>query len=298
VSAARPDILCLGAALWDVIGRSPAALPRGADVPGRIATVPGGVALNIAVALAGLGLRPALLGAVGDDPEGAALVAAMAARGVGAGWLTVMPGLATDRYMAIEDAGGLVAAIADAQTLEAAGAAILGPLADGRLGSAADPWAGPVVIDGNLPDAVLAGIAASPLFAAATLHVAPASPGKGARVAPLAAHPRATLYVNRAEAEGIAGRPFADAAAAAAGLVAAGAARAVVTDGARSAADAARGRPTEVGHPPPIAVARVTGAGDVFMAAHLAAGLGGADPAAALAAALAAAAAHVSGASS
>jgi sugar/nucleoside kinase (ribokinase family) len=269
---------------------------RGADVPGRIATVPGGVALNIAVALAGLGLRPALLGAVGDDPEGAALVAAMAARGVGAGWLTVTPGLATDRYMAIEDAGGLVAAIADARTLETAGAAILAPLADGRLGSAARPWAGPVVIDGNLSDDVLAGIADSPLFAAAALHLVPASPGKGARLAPLAAHPRATLHVNLSEAALIAGAGMPDAQTAAEALVARGAARAVVTDGARAAADAARGRATAVALPPAVAVARVTGAGDVFTAAHLAATMQGCCPAAALAAALAAAAAHVSGA--
>ena len=295
MSAPRPDILCIGAALWDVIGRSPGAMAPGADVPGRIVAAPGGVALNIAVALAGLGLRPALLGAVGDDPEGAALAAALAARGVGAAFLTRIPGIATDRYMAIEDPRGLVAAIADAHTLEAAGTAILAPLGDGRLGAAGAPWAGPVVIDGNLTEAVLAGIAASPLFAAASLHIAPASPGKGARLALLAAHPRATLYVNRAEAEGIAAWPFADAAAAAEALVARGAARAVVTDGAAAAADAARGRDTVVAPPPPVTVARVTGAGDVFLAAHLAAGLGGAPPDAALATALAAAAAHVAG---
>jgi thiol-disulfide isomerase/thioredoxin len=38
---------------------------------------------------------------------------------------------------------------ADARSLEAAGEAILAPLADGRLGSAAAPWTGLVALDGT-----------------------------------------------------------------------------------------------------------------------------------------------------
>ncbi len=48
-------------------------------------------------------------------------------------------------------------------------------------------------------------------------------------------------------------------------------------------------------HPPEVLVTRVTGAGDTFMAAHIAAELGGAGREAALERALAAAAAYVSG---
>ncbi|MFP4045264.1 MAG: PfkB family carbohydrate kinase, partial [Rhodosalinus sp.] len=140
----RPDILCIGSVLWDVIGRTPAAMPPGADVPGRIAQTPGGVALNIAMTLARLGLRPALLSAVGRDPEGEALVAACAAMGLDVAHLYRSRDLPTDRYMAIEGAGGLVAAIADAHSLEAAGARILRPLTEGPLGTADTPWAGPV----------------------------------------------------------------------------------------------------------------------------------------------------------
>ena len=40
MSAALP-VLCLGAVLWDVIGRSPAPMGPGADVPGRIRHQPG-----------------------------------------------------------------------------------------------------------------------------------------------------------------------------------------------------------------------------------------------------------------
>ena len=49
------------------------------------------------------------------------------------------------------------------------------------------------------------------------------------------------------------------------------------------------------GRPPKVTVTRVTGAGDTFMAAHIAAELAGTDRAAALERALAAAAAYVSG---
>ena len=55
MSAARPDILCIGSVLWDVIGRTASHMAPGSDLPGRIARVPGGVALNIAATLAGWG---------------------------------------------------------------------------------------------------------------------------------------------------------------------------------------------------------------------------------------------------
>ena len=54
-----PDILCIGSVLWDVIGRAETAMRQGSDMPGRITRLPGGVALNIAMALARFGLRPA-----------------------------------------------------------------------------------------------------------------------------------------------------------------------------------------------------------------------------------------------
>jgi sugar/nucleoside kinase (ribokinase family) len=293
-TAARPDILCIGSVLWDLIGRTPAAMPPGADVPGRISRVPGGVALNIAATLAQLGLRPALLSAVGRDTEGEALVAACAAMGLDTAHLYRSEDLPTDRYMAIEGAGGLVAAIADAHSLEAAGARILRPLTEGPLGTPEAPWQGPVALDGNLTLTLLEEIATHPAFARADLRVAPASPGKAERLMPFLRHGRATLYVNRTEAELLTGRPLDSAEAAVRALLERGARRAVVTDGGRPAcAGSAEGLVAAM--PPQVLVARVTGAGDAFMAAHVAAELRGAAPAAALDGALAAAAAHVSG---
>jgi len=290
-----PEILCVGSVLWDVIGRSASAMRQGSDVPGRITRGPGGVALNIAMALARFGLRPALLSAVGRDGEGDELVVACISLGLGTEYLYRSDDLPTDVYMAIEGANGLIAAIADAHSLEAAGDKILRPLMDGRLGTAQTPFAGTVALDGNLTQALLEHIATAPALARADLRVAPASPGKAERLQPFLTHPRAVLYVNLEEAGLLAQTRFDDSASAADALVKRGAARVLVTDGGRPASEAAQNAPTISHAPAPVLVTRVTGAGDTFMAAHIAAELDGAPRAQALTRALEAAARYVSG---
>jgi sugar/nucleoside kinase (ribokinase family) len=289
-----PDILCIGSVLWDVIGRSPSAMAFGADVPGRITRIPGGVALNIAMGLARFDLRVALLSALGTDAEGEELAAECRRLGLDADLLYRSEDLPTDRYMAVEGANGLIAAIADAHSLEAAGDKILRPLTDGRLGSAEAPYPGAVALDGNLTAALLRTIAEDPAFAKADLRVAPASPGKAERLLPFVAAGRGTLYVNLEEAGLLCHTRFDSAPEAARALVARGARRALVTHGGAPCADADAAN-TVTARPPEVLVTRVTGAGDTFMAAHIAAELGGAPRDAALDAALRAAALHVSG---
>jgi sugar/nucleoside kinase (ribokinase family) len=291
----QPDILCIGSVLWDIIGRAPAALRLGSDVPGRITRLPGGVAMNIAMTLRRFGLTPALLSAIGRDAEGDALLAACARMGLVTDMLYRSDDLPTDRYMAIEGANGLIAAIADAHSLEAAGDKILRPLADGRLGSAQAPYPGLIALDGNLTEALLATIATSPLFADADLRVAPASPGKAERLLPLLAHPRATLYVNLEEASLLAKTRFATAHAAATALIARGANRVLVTDGGHPCAEGRAGGDVITDAPPSVMVTRVTGAGDTFMAAHIVAECRGQTRGLALSHALQAAADYVSG---
>jgi sugar/nucleoside kinase (ribokinase family) len=289
-----PDILCIGSVLWDIIGRAPSHMRLGSDVPGRITRLPGGVAMNIAMTLARFGLTPAILTAIGRDAEGEELIAAARRLGLITDHVYRSDDLPTDRYMAVEGANGLIAAVADAHSLEAAGDRILRPLADGRLGSAAAPWAGPVALDGNLTAGLLAEIAQSPMFAAADLRVAPASPGKAERLRSLLAHPRVTLYVNLEEAGLLCQSRFASAGLAAVGLLARGAARVLVTDGGRACAEgSACGVLTRT--PRQVMVTRVTGAGDTFMAAHIVAEVRGDAPGEALDAALRAAADYVSG---
>jgi sugar/nucleoside kinase (ribokinase family) len=290
-----PDILCIGSILWDIIGRSSSAMRLGSDVPGRITRLPGGVAMNIAMTLARFGLRPAILTAIGRDAEGDELIAACRRLGLITDHAYRSEDLPTDRYMAVEGANGLIAAVADAHSLEAAGDKILRPLADGTLGSAAAPWRGPIALDGNLTAQLLAEIATSDLFVAADLRVAPASPGKAERLLPLLTRPGATLYVNLEEANLLSRAGAATAPEAAEALLARGAERVLVTDGGRRAAEATRGKGVITGQPPQVLVARVTGAGDTFMAAHVVAERDGLPREAALARALQAAATYVSG---
>ncbi|SPJ29844.1 PfkB family carbohydrate kinase [Falsiruegeria mediterranea] len=290
----RKDILCIGSVLWDIIGRSASHMRQGSDVPGRITRLPGGVALNIAMTLARFGMTPTLLTAIGRDPEGDELINACQQMGMRTDLVYRSDDLPTDRYMAVEGANGLIAAIADAHSLEAAGAKILGPLEDGALGAPDTPFDGLVALDGNLTAALLKDIAHSPAFAAADLRVAPASPGKAERLLPIVNSGHGTLYVNLEEAGLLCQTQFDTSADAARGLLARGALRVLVTDGGNAATEAdANDLFSQT--PPEVLVTRVTGAGDTFMAAHIAAEASGASRADALARALQAAATYVSG---
>lgn len=290
----QTPILCVGSVLWDVIGRSASHMRQGSDVPGRITRLPGGVALNIAMTLARFGMAPVLLSAVGRDAEGDELIAACARLGLETRHVYRSDDLPSDRYMAVEGANGLIAAIADAHSLEAAGDKIIRPLTDGDLGSVSNPFQGLVAVDGNLTQDLLNTVATSPALDRADLRVAPASPGKAERLLPFLSHGRATLYVNLEEAGLLCQTRFDTALDGAQALLARGARRVLVTDGGNNAAEAGDGRLFER-RPPEVLVTRVTGAGDTFMAAHIAAEAQGEDRDAALAHALDTAAAYVSG---
>ncbi len=298
----KADILCIGSVLWDVIGRAPVHMRQGSDVAGRITRLPGGVAMNIAMTLARFGLRPALLTAIGCDDEGDELITACTELGMITDHIYRSADLPTDRYMAVEGANGLIAAIADAHSLEAAGDKILLPLTDGSLGTTAAPYKGFIALDGNLTQRLLENIAQSPAFAQADLRVAPASPGKAQRLLPFLRHNHATLYVNLEEAGLLCQTEFTSSADAASALLDRGAFRVLVTDGGNSASDGTSANTIDATQhsvitqiPPAVMVTRVTGAGDTFMAAHIAAERAKSGREDALSRALQAAANYVSG---
>lgn len=285
-----PNILCIGSVLWDIIGRATPHMHVGSDVPGRITRLPGGVAMNIAMALKAYGLQPALLSTVGQDTEGDDLIAACTRMGMITEHIYRSQDLPTDRYMAVEGGNGLIAAIADAHSLEAAGAKILKPLLEGALRG----WNKIIALDGNLTLSLLEDIADNAAFEAADLRIAPASPGKAERLTPFLSHPRATIYLNLEEADIILHGKFDDSASAADALLARGLYRVLVTDGAGPATVATASEVITL-TPPEVLVTRVTGAGDTFMAAHIAAEAKGGSGAQALQTALDAAATYISG---
>ena len=289
-----PEILCIGSVLWDVIGRSTQAMQAGSDVPGRVTRLPGGVAMNIAMTLRRFDLRPALLSVVGQDSEGVELIRKAEALDLNMNFLYRSENLPTDQYLAIEGSNGMIAAVADAHSLEAVGDKILAPLENGLLGTAERPFEGLIALDGNLTLALLAQIAASPLFTKCDLRIAPASPGKAERLLPLLGHKGATLYVNVEEAELLCQQSFSDAQVAAQTLVARGSNRVLVTHGPKVAA-LADSQVCVLAAPPAVLPSRVTGAGDTFMAAHIAAELRGLRGVKALQSASNSAAAYVAG---
>ena len=77
-----PAILCCGEAVLDLV---PAPL---ADGGAGLRPVPGGAALNTAIALARQGIATGFLGALSTDPAGAELAAALTAEGVDIGLAT------------------------------------------------------------------------------------------------------------------------------------------------------------------------------------------------------------------
>lgn len=246
--------------------------------------------MNIAMALKAYGMQPALLSAVGRDPEGEELVAACTRLGMVTAHLYRSVDLPTDTYMAIEGGNGLIAAIADAHSLEQAGGKILRPLMEGALKG----WSGIIALDGNLTEALLSDIASSETFARTDLRIAPASPGKAERLTPFLHAGHATLYVNLEEANLLLRETHGTAADAADALIGRGVYRVLVTNGGAAAACGTR-KGTFTAQPRDVMVTRVTGAGDTFMAAHIAAEAKGAASETALDRALEAAAIYVSG---
>jgi sugar/nucleoside kinase (ribokinase family) len=261
----------------------------GTDIPGRITRLPGGVAMNIAMALKAYGMRPALLCAIGRDDAGEELMRACDKKGMLTQYIYRSAELPTDQYMAVEGENGLIAAIADAHSLELAGDKILRPLTDGPLSG----WDKMIALDGNLTLSLLTDIAASPAFAAADLRIAPASPGKADRLSAFLSHPRATLYLNLEEAGLLLNHSFKSSWLAAQALLEHGVFRVLVTDGPRTATVAIKDAALSL-TPPEVTVTRITGAGDTFMAAHIAAEAQGLKDEASLQAALNAAATYIS----
>ena len=289
---AHPPVLCIGSALWDIIAAASAPMAKGGDIAGQIRRQLGGVALNVAVALVRQGQPAALLTAIGNGPEGDALIDALEAEGVDCRFVYRSDD-PTDSYLAIENPNGDVfGAIADCASLELAGDRIFAPLLDGRLGSPSEPWPNRVVVDGNLPASLMESLSTRIEFSDCQLNIVPASPGKAARLRAALSGGQVTLYVNLGEAEILCKAKLASSEIAAKALLGLGATRAIVTNGAETACFS-DGATTVSLTPPKTEAHSTTGAGDVFMAAHIAAGGENATPESRLQAAIDASSRHI-----
>ncbi len=120
------NVVCIGQACIDRTYRADDAVRPATSNPAQSRRGFGGVARNVAESLARLGSEVALLTAVGDDDEGAALAAHTAAAGVNVrGWRSVV-GRSTGEYVAIlEPDGELVLGACDAGPVEEIDAAAI-----------------------------------------------------------------------------------------------------------------------------------------------------------------------------
>jgi ribokinase len=340
VYAARLTVL--GSLNMDISVTVPDLPVPGATVLGRAAVfAPGGKGANQAVAAARLGadagMPVAMVGCTGDDDFGRTLREALQAEGIDDSRIRIVAGAPTGIAMiTVDRAGENMITVAPGANHEVSTADIAaaqpawshpapsGPDAAGSAASvsaASNPSGDVLVISAEVPIPVItAALAESAGRALRVLNLAPA-PSRAEAAELVAAGPE-WLVVNESEAAAVLGRTvagLAEAADAAADLVAAGALNAVVTAGAagaaycgphpaadpRPTADARRAadlRPAVADRPGVVTVPgfKVTaidtvGAGDTFvgaLAVALAAGVPPVDAVTAAAAAGAAAAAR------
>ncbi len=94
------DVLCIGDLDMDLLVAVSERPGSDEKVSGRrLGLMPGGMAANTAVALARLGRSVRLVAAIGDDPDGQAALASVAADGVDVSHVVRLPG--TDTFMCI-----------------------------------------------------------------------------------------------------------------------------------------------------------------------------------------------------
>lgn len=266
-------ITALGAAHWDLLGRSEKEMAIYDDYPGKVRRMVGGVSGPIAMKLAHLGLDVDLMAYAGKDELGEALINKLELYRVKTEHMARGP-YPTDVYMGIEAPNGLIAAIADCHSLEAVSMELVNKLLSQNNSKKI------VVIDGNLhPEALsflsVAGIDAEKLI------LVPASPGKIDRFLPFSQRKDTEIYVNLREANALCQYDHNTSIDAATALVKIGYLGAIVTNGNEEAAHSgAHG--VVFARPPQITVKRFTGAGDTLTAHHIFATTHGDTPQAAL----------------
>ncbi|EFN56299.1 hypothetical protein CHLNCDRAFT_144692 [Chlorella variabilis] len=201
-------VVVVGGMVMDLQARpsGPTDVQRGGSVPGRVTQSAGGVARNMAEALAlllksagsgagsgggsGAGTPaaappplPLLVSAVGDDLAGTALLQHWRSLGLSTGLISRLPGAATPTVSVVFDLGGEVAAcVADVASLEAR---LAPPLLRAPAVAAALAAAPVVMLDGNLSAAALEEVCGQAAAAGVPVWFEPVSVPKSTRAASL-----------------------------------------------------------------------------------------------------------------
>ena len=265
-------IICAGSALIDSIGYSKNQINNGDDVSGKIKTRVGGVAFNICRNLALSGFTNVeLLTAIGDDTKGRTIIDLCSKLGIITDNIYICNDSETDSYLAIEDIHGLKAAIAHIFNVEEFGDRILKPLEIGAVKTNSEPSDNLIVLDGNLSISTLSKIAENKKIMNYDIRVASASSSKASRLQPFLNLPNVTIYCNMTEAENLCDLSFQNTEQASTYLLKKGLGRAIVTNGDKHICDASiHHDPISIAPPTVTNINHITGAGDYFLACHIA----------------------------
>jgi ribokinase len=249
--AIRPRITVLGSLNMDISVTVPRLPGPGSTVLGSEARfTPGGKGANQAVAASRLGADVRMVGCVADDEFGHRLLDALAAAGVDADGVRDLDGVSTGLAMiAVDESGENLITVAQGANHEVGAEDV-----ERALALPADA----LVISAEIPIPAIISALTKPAGTSLIriLNLAPAPADAAAIVA--AATSLDWLVVNESEAAAVLGRPvdgLAEAARAAADLVAVGARHAVVTAGPHGAALAGPGAgpPADAALPSPAA---------------------------------------------
>ncbi len=257
-----PAIACIGGAHLDRKARLAGTVRLGSSNPVTVSGAAGGVARNVAEAVARLGHAVSLFSAVGRDDEGEALLAALAGLGVGVAHVRRAQA-PTGSYTAVLDRdGALVLGLADMTIYDA-----LDPAwADA---TAADLSRHPIwVVDANLPGPTIERLLRHK--GRARVFADPVSAAKAKRLLPVLGQLDG-VFPDRAEAaalSGLAVETAEQALTAARAIRARGPDTVLVSFGAEGLAVARPGEEAVL-PAPPARVVDVTGAGDALIAGYL-----------------------------
>ena len=248
-------ILGIGGAHVDRRGRVTVPFLPGASNPGTMREEAGGGTLNALRAVRREGLAAALVSLRGGDAAGETVARALVEAGI-EDRSAVFLDRATPSYTAIlDEAGDVVAALADMGLYDAAFERQLRRKELRALIAGADC----ILTDANLPEAAIGRLMA--LAGSLPVHAIAISPAKAVRLRPHLAR-LAGLYMNAREAAALSGE--ADPRRAARWLRSAGLARGAITHGSGPVTGFEGDALFEIAPPAPAEIRDVTGAGDAL----------------------------------
>ena len=265
-------IICAGLIGWDTIGQTNFNMVKGNDLPGKIETSIGGVAANIAVALANhcnknKNFEIILLSSTGNDKKSDLLLSILAKHNKINCNNVIREEGTSDGYVGLEFKGELFGAIASSSQLEKSCIKIFEPFARLIRSEKNLPFENFLIVDSNLTVKAIDHLTFDPIFDKTNFIIACASPYKAKKIRNLMIRRKCSIYSNLNEASAISGSKLSSSQEAADVLFQMGAKDATVTNGKKAASNRSTSGLVSL-TPKQTFNIKATGAGDAFLSAH------------------------------